>query len=245
MKTTNKLFTCLIVIFYAATFFAVGKPLDTIRGNNHSYVNLGLSVCWATTNIGAIAPEYAGKYYNWGDIYSEDEDATYIKYFNLFFKTHKTEDLNHLLVLNASEDAAQKLWGDSWRLPTAFECQELIDKCSWEWDALRHGFIITGPNGNHIFLPAGGEIDLYGKLEGHGTRGCYWCSTYCYNTRFQGVGPDYLWFKNGKDCPSKCCCVSGVDQRPHMLIRPVWSSMTSEESLKNSILKKNAKQSHK
>ena len=35
--------------------------------NGHEYVNLGLSVKWATCNVGASRPEQCGTYYAWGE----------------------------------------------------------------------------------------------------------------------------------------------------------------------------------
>ena len=36
--------------------------------------------------------------------------------------------------------------------------EELINKCKWEWGTYNNtkGYKVTGPNGNSIFLPAGG-----------------------------------------------------------------------------------------
>lgn len=56
-------------------------------------------------------------------------------------------------------------WDDGWRLPTQAEWQELCDKCGWEYKDYRssnrlhsEGYVITGPNGNSIYLP----VDDYG-----------------------------------------------------------------------------------
>ncbi len=35
--------------------------------NGHTYVDLGLSVLWATCNIGASRPEEPGHYFAWGE----------------------------------------------------------------------------------------------------------------------------------------------------------------------------------
>lgn len=37
------------------------------QNNGHEYVDLGLSVKWATCNVGADSPEEFGKYYAWGE----------------------------------------------------------------------------------------------------------------------------------------------------------------------------------
>lgn len=38
----------------------------------HEYVDLGLSVLWATCNIGAATPEEYGNYFAWGETATKD-----------------------------------------------------------------------------------------------------------------------------------------------------------------------------
>ena len=75
-----------------------------------------------------------------------------------------------------SNDLIEKDFGENWRLPTKEEFEELLNKCSWEWE--NNGYKITGPNGNNMFLPAtgyyyDGKLDLRNKICG------YWTSTFC------------------------------------------------------------------
>ncbi len=71
-----------------------------------------------------------------------------------------------------SVDAAKRIWGNGWRMPTAEEFAELLDesKCTWTWRTVngRIGYLITskvpGYEGNSIFLP----FELY-KTSGNGT----------------------------------------------------------------------------
>ncbi len=137
------------------------------------YVDLGLpsGTLWATFNVGAAAPEQAGDYFAWGEtepkeIYdwknegeykwgvynSGDTDHGMTKYNNTDGKT----------VLEAEDDAAHVNWGGDWRMPTRAELQELIDSCTWTGtDNYNNtgvpGSIVTGKNGNTIFLPAVGK----------------------------------------------------------------------------------------
>lgn len=69
-------------------------------------------------------------------------------------------------------------WGTNWHTPTRGQMEELIDKCTWEWTQVTgtHGYRVTGPSGNSIFLPAGGY------REGESRRwledaGWYWTKT--------------------------------------------------------------------
>lgn len=75
---------------------------------------------------------------------------------------------------NDAADNASK-WGEGWRLPTEKEWQELYDKCTWSW-TIRDGVggrLITGKNGNSIFIPATGVL-FEGGLEIRGCIGIYW-----------------------------------------------------------------------
>lgn len=76
------------------------------------------------------------------------------------------------------DDIASKQLGGSWRIPTADEWQELIDKCTWTWTSYNgvNGYRITGPNGSNIFLPAAGDRTMQ-NLNNVGTQGRYWSST--------------------------------------------------------------------
>ena len=144
------------------------KRSGTIAG--HDYVDLGLSVKWATCNVGANAPHGYGNYYAWGETttkssYTSDNSRTYDK---------SMGDISS----NASYDAARANWGGTWRLPTKREMEELEDKCTWQWTTQSgvNGHKITGPNGNSIFLPAAG----YCGGSSHndvGEYGNYWSST--------------------------------------------------------------------
>ena len=66
---------------------------------------------------------------------------------------------------------------------TRAEMQELVDKCRWEWgrNGTRYGYTVTGPNGNTIFLPAGGYRDGSKTVSSLKT-GYYWTSTYGFNS---------------------------------------------------------------
>ena len=137
------------------------QPKEKTIKDGHEYVDLGLpsGLKWATCNIGARAPEASGDYFAWGEIktkksFSESGSLTYGK------KKYSIE-----IAGNSQLDAARANWGGSWRMPTKYECQELIDKCKWELVTVNcvngvNGYKVTGPNGNNIFLPATGFIKL-------------------------------------------------------------------------------------
>ncbi|MCD8291459.1 MAG: DUF1566 domain-containing protein [Prevotella sp.] len=138
--------------------------------NGYEYVDLGLSVLWATCNVGASSPSDYGDYYAWGETttkntYTKNNSTTYGKSMN---------DISG----NSTYDAAYANWGSSWRMPTSDEIDELMNKCNWEWTTIdnHNGYIVTGPNGNSIFLPAAGMYDG-SSLQYEGYFSYYWSST--------------------------------------------------------------------
>ena len=162
--------------------------------NDHGYVDLGLSVKWATCNVGASSPSDYGDHYAWGETstkssYTEDNCQTYGKSMN---------DIGG----NSSYDVARYRWGGSWRLPTKEEFLELRDKCTWTWTTQggHNGYKVTSKtNGKSIFLPAAGW--RYGTSSNHvGEFGCYWSSLpdessteYAYYLRFDSSGHYADW----------------------------------------------------
>ncbi len=154
--------------------------------NGHSYVDLGLSVKWATCNVGANTPEAYGDYFAWGETkpkvvygekiykYNEGVEKTITKY--NFSAAHGAVDNKY--VLDLEDDAAHINWGGKWRMPTRKECAELEEICTWQWKQYNgvKGYLVTGPNGNSIFLPAAGFKKEKEILE-VGIRGFYLSNT--------------------------------------------------------------------
>ena len=140
------------------------------KHEGHGYVDLGLSVKWATCNVGATSPEDFGHYFAWGEtspkeIYEEENSLTYEKQINDFAG-------------DAQYDAATANWGGDWRMPTKAEQEELLNNCTWTRTTQNgvNGYNVKGPNGNSIFLPAAGSRGWL-SLDGAGSEGCYWSST--------------------------------------------------------------------
>ena len=121
----------------------------------HEYVDLGLSVKWATCNIGADEPNESGMYFGWRKIFPiADNDSLELISF---------DDDVMTVVAKSNIDVANLLWGNNWRLPTNDEFEELKEKCTWVWTKMlgQNGYKIIGPNDNSIFLPAVGYHNGY------------------------------------------------------------------------------------
>ena len=168
------------------------------------YVDLGLSVKWATFNVGANKPEDYGDYFAWG----ETEPKTKYSESNYSYTDNPT-------TLPLSADAAHANWGDSWRMPTYAEQNELREHCTWTWTTQNgvNGYKVTSnKNGNSIFLPAAG-YRLDSSLYDAGSNGYCWSSSiYTYGTSFAY----YLYFYSSN------VGRNGQYRRYGLSVRPVY-----------------------
>ncbi len=164
----------------------------------HEYVDLGLSVKWATCNVGANKPEDYGDYFAWGETEpkatydwgsykwccgSHDKLTKYNNQSSYGAVDNKTQ-------LELSDDVARVNWGGSWRMPTWAEQDELREQCTWKWTTKNgvKGYKITSKkNGNSIFLPAAG-CRVGSSLNSAGSYGLYLSSSL--NANY----PYYVWY---------------------------------------------------
>lgn len=124
-------------------------------------VDLGLSVKWASWNIGANSPEDCGGYYAFGEI-EEKEKYYFYNYAHSQVSDYDTYVHTDLGDISGSQyDVASKRWGATWRMPSREEMEELVNKCEWKWISFKgvRGCKVVGPNGNSIFIPASGFKD--------------------------------------------------------------------------------------
>ena len=133
-------------------------------------VDLGVSCKWAACNLGSTTPEDYGDYYAWGE--TETRTFFYSSNYSHYRKDIGTE------ISGTSYDAARKVLGSPWRMPTKSEFQELLDKCFWKEITYKNttGYLVTGKNGNAIFLPRTGYKYDNTSRSGYGI----WTSTYYY-----------------------------------------------------------------
>lgn len=130
------------------------------------YVDMGLSVKWASCNLGATTPDAYGNYYAWGETQPKKEyywtRYTWGGSTTTLTKYNTDGDrgtVDNLTVLEQADDAAYATLGEGWRIPTISDYEELLNNCSWTWTEMNghYGYRVTAPNMNSIFLPAAGS----------------------------------------------------------------------------------------
>ena len=169
--------------------------------NGYAWVDLGLSVKWATCNVGASKPEEYGCYFAWTEI-SPKEIYNWSTY---KFMVSSINDWNGItkytfadgytdgiwydgegnfigddkITLEVNDDAATVNMGGTWRMPTSEELKELRDDCTWIWTT-KNGIsgheVKSKTNGNSIFLPAAG-VRSNSELIEEKDFGYYWSKT--------------------------------------------------------------------
>ena len=159
------------------------------------YVDLGLpsGKKRAKCNLGATSEEESGLFFQWGDIEGYTKGQAGIdKFFN--DKTHKylafqTDSPKHLIkyngddnktMLDLEDDAAYKILGEHWRIPTKEDALELMEHTTQVLTTINgvNGFKFinkTTPE-NYIFIPFVG--DCYDDWHyDNGCNFCLWLST--------------------------------------------------------------------
>lgn len=140
--------------------------------SSHEYVDLGLSVKWATCNVGASKPEEYGDYFAWGET-APKNDYSGDTYFDVFSTEYN--GYGDKYQLDSEDDAATVRLGANWRIPTCKEFSDLMNECTWTWTTKNgvNGYEVTGPSGKSIFMPAAG-YRMGNELRDEGSCGNYW-----------------------------------------------------------------------
>ena len=172
----------------------------------HEYVDLGLpsGTLWATCNVGATNPEDYGDYFAWGETepkttyslatykWCNGSQTTMTKYCtNSSYGT-----VDNKMELDSEDDAATVNWGEEWCMASKDQFQELIDNCTSIWTTRNgvKGCLLTGPNGNTLFLPAAG-MRYNSSLSSAGSEGYYWSGTLLSTEPCSAYSP-YFYSKN-------------------------------------------------
>lgn len=168
MKAVKK---TILLAFASVAIMSCSKDDDLFVPVNDSLtksttmeaVDLGLSVDWASCNIGAKSPTEYGGHYCWGD--PSGVQVSYIPE-NMMENISGTET-----------DIVSANFGDGWRMPTTQEYSELINNCTHRVVTVDgvSCMKLTAKNGNSILLPLAGYT--YGEnviCFGEGVTGYYW-----------------------------------------------------------------------
>ena len=186
----------LFAFFLACTVTSCGSLRRIGNENGHEFVDLGLSVKWATMNVGAATPQESGDYYAWGELepkeiynwvtyrFCTEGDTVYDVQLSKYNtkKNHGTVD--KLTSLSRADDVASVNWGGSWRYPTIEEIEELADEnnCTWKWTTIKgvDGYKVKskkkGYKRRYIFIPETSTLLNFG-IEDTKAKGIYWTSS--------------------------------------------------------------------
>ena len=159
-------------------------------------VDMGLSVKWASCNLGASSPEGYGDYYAWGEVEKKEvfSWATY-KWCNGSSRTltkYNTDSsygaVDNRLILEPEDDVAHVTLGGKWRMPTKAEQDELIRNCdivSTQVNGVQGRLFTSRITGNSIFLPTNGYY------HSPGSTGEYWSSSLWVGRPFDAYDLDF------------------------------------------------------
>lgn len=160
---------------------------------SHTYVDLGLpsGTLWATCNVGGNSPSDYGGYYAWGEtkekgVYSWSSYFDSVNGSSVRFHNYSTTAATS--IVGTTDDVARVQWGPDWQMPTLEQYTELKAYCRWtstQQDGVA-GMLITGRNGNSIFMPRAGNKQ--GSTAYHvGTNFYYWAGElYCLYDKYAG-----------------------------------------------------------
>lgn len=163
---------------------------QVITLDDHEAVDLGLSVKWATVNLGASSYAKQGSTFAWGETTSRFTNFNFWTYQYYSHPSDNYYDSSHVKRLGNIEgtryDAATKLWGGGWKMPTRAQMRELVQFCTWvriDSDEF-NGYKIIGPNSHYIYLPYTERIRKDSSFQGP----FYWSAT---------ESSDYAYYLSG------------------------------------------------
>ena len=199
--------------------------------NGYTAVDMGLSVRWASMNVGATSEEEEGTYYQWGET-SEPSDGNYSSSNCTLYNDTSVSDISGL----EDYDAATANWGSPWRMPTEEEWEELLSldptmyegDGSLEYDTTTYaddgivGWRYTSSNGNSIFLPLTGwksgtdDVYYYYISKSDCYMGYYWTSTQYSKSDAWYL---YIYWYSSKNCYYPWC--GAMTKYRGLPVRPV------------------------
>lgn len=217
-------------------------PEDKVDFNGHEAILMvdadgdEPALYFATFNIGAENEEDAGYYFWWGDkdghpkgsefhfSYDNDDISTYGRDNKFLYTIGIITEASDRGVLTSDFDAASKLLGGSWHIPTKRDWQRLIDNCDWTWFTVSNvhyaGYEVSRKDGKgKIFLPAVGFYNGT-KLSANSESGRYWSSSLGSSTS----DASYIEFHSPIGSKGKGYSIGSINRYHGLSIRPVASS---------------------
>lgn len=169
-------------------------------------VDLGLSIKWASCNLGANDAKSLGKLFS---------ELTFSDLYEIYPDLYEQE-IKEFDIGGTKLDYAHESLGGSWRMPSIEEWKELKEKCNWKAVVEDNvpGFLVTGKNGNSIFFPAELTQKPIGSIY-------YFASEYSSSTlEYNGLKSMYLIGANGP-YGIETCIVEEMTAVEKSYIRPV------------------------
>ena len=169
--------------------------IETPMLSLYEFVDLGLSVKWATCNVGANNPEEYGLYFAWGETegYTAEDVNNDVKQFNWsdyklcggssstltkYNNNSSYGTIDTLTTLEQVDDVAYQS-DKTCRMPTKADFEELTANTTSTWETLNgvNGRRFTSKtNDNSIFVPAAGHCSN-GSVGNVGSYGSLWSSS--------------------------------------------------------------------
>ena len=166
------------VIYYGET---VSFNTEALIVSTDQAVDLGLSVLWASCNLGASSPEELGYQFMWGDTTPAGSDMEGWKDYKYCAGTENTLTkynsdprygmVDNKNVLDPDDDAAAVFLGNGWRMPTQEEWEELLRNRPGYVKSINgvYGIIIYASDRISIFLPRNGDRLCFWSTSGERT----------------------------------------------------------------------------
>ena len=144
-------------------------------------VDVGLSVRWASANLGARIETEDGYFFAWGELTPKEGRYDWENYklckevnegdrdysqLTKYITDSRWGEVDGKTRLELEDDAAHNYLGGDWHIPTPEEFQELADKCIFEDERLNGRTVmkVTGPNGNYIIFPRTGTTSVIDEI---------------------------------------------------------------------------------
>ncbi|MBO4370819.1 MAG: leucine-rich repeat domain-containing protein [Paludibacteraceae bacterium] len=207
-----------------------GRIYDLVEDFDERAIDLGLSIRWASCNVGATEPEENGTLFAWGDTLGRSAytwanypySGTAANTLTRYNTRTASGTIDNRTTLIAFDDAAYINWGETWRMPTWTEWNELITRCAWEETTVNNVAVwkVTGPNGNFIYLPKAGY-----KANTSTTAGCYYWSS-SLNTATSNDGCNRALYINAASRTGAKYGIRYVGMPVRAVYRREWPSFT-------------------